>query len=517
MCHSFEAVKQSMSGANSLFFNDSGKRVGSNDWTGPSFLCSVVVWVLVAAVIKGLLLLRGFYSATFDESGRTLDAYTWYRSGGSLATVWLPLYRLITAGALSVIPDLIIAPRLVSFLFGLLALGAVMKLAEVLFHDRTTTFFSGMIASLFAPRVVLTVSPLAEIMFIALVSLAMCFLVRWFTHRRSLELWLAGIFFALGSSVRYEGWIFAGLFAFGLVLMRRRSSIDRYLSIGVAMGIISVSISFIVFWMILHYVEHGDPFWFISATTNRYVLMHGQRNLLWNNPLPQFIVQNATTMNILGCLALNSYLRRHIPERTAAFLPIVALVLISLVGLIGKGMPTHGFWRIPTLWSLLLVPFTASWFTTNLKAHAKVRGTVTVLLLILLIVLSIKNIYSMTEHSALSKDDIAAGCFIRSQFSQLPEPGAVLIESDIWSYVNVMIASQHPERFILNSGFDPTEHKDPILNPDLPFNAGELQRLNVSLLVFRREDCRDYIEDTVHATLLKEFGPWAIYRYDTPK
>ena len=125
----------------------------------------------------------------------------------------------------------------------------------------------------------------------------------------------------------------------------------------------------------------------------------------------------------------------------------------------------------------------------------------------------------MTEHSAFSKDDLAAGRYVRAQLSE-QTPGnsqKVLIESDIWSYVNVIIASQQPERFILNSGFDPVAHPEPLLNPDEPFNGTTLRRMDVGLFVFRREDYKDYLDASTEIKRLNDFGPWTVYSFISPQ
>ncbi len=45
-------------------------------------------------------------------------------------------------------------------------------------------------------------------------------------------------------------------------------------------------------------------------------------------------------------------------------IPFILLVLISLTG---RGIPTHNVWRIPELWNILLIPFTA-YFIKNLDS-----------------------------------------------------------------------------------------------------------------------------------------------------
>jgi hypothetical protein len=80
-----------------------------------------------------------------------------------------------------------------------------------------------------------------------------------------------------------------------------------------------------------------------------------------------------------------------------------------------------------------------------------------------------------------------------------------------------MIASQHPEQFILNSGFDPVAHAEPLLNPDEPFDEATLHRMDVHLLVFRREDYKDYLDARREIRRLGDCGPWTIYALVSPQ
>lgn len=482
----------------------------------PGLTASTAISLSLASLIHVLVLLRGFYSATLDESGRTLDAYNWVHGGEPLATVWLPFYKIVVGAALLVFPDLVITPRVVSFAFGMLALWAVIWFAQILFHDRTTTLLTGFLAVVFPPRVVLTVAPLAEIMFIFVMTLATGLLARWFSTGKSAHLWRVSILFAIGSSIRYEGWIFAGLFAVYVVLFLPGSLDAKVVSRSVAAGVALVAVSFVAFWVLLHIVQTGRALGFVGDTAGRYARIHGDSLsfLLLNNPLSQFALQNIWTLNVLGVLSFAPWLRRNPSRRVVTLLPVVALLLVSMIALWGNGMPTHGFWRIPTLWSVLLIPFTANWFVVRLNSppgQATLQRIVSLGVLACMVVLCLRGIFTMTEHSALSRDDLAAGRFVSSRLIAQPDSHMVLIESDIWSYVNVMIASQHPERFIFNSGFDPVAHGEPILDPEAPFDGARLRQMGIALLVFRREDYKDYLEGKGDVKKLEEVGPWTIY------
>jgi hypothetical protein len=481
---------------------------------------SIALSLAVATIIHVLVLSRGFFAATFDDSGRTLDAYSWITGTGSLVSVWPPFYKLIVGSALFIAPDLFVTPRVVSYLGGITALCSLVWLSHVLFKNRITSAITGLLGAVFPPRVVLSVAPLSEIMFVTAITLAIAFLARWFSDARQRDIMLSATSFAIASSIRYEGWVFAALFAALAVISCLRPWKGQKLTPTTALVPILGAVSFMVLWITLYLMRYGRPFGFVADTAGRYALIHGgsSASLLSDNPSSQFALQNVWTLNILGLLFLPPFIRRNLQNRILVGLPGLALLMVSAMAFWGKGMPTHGFWRIPFVWSMLLVPFTAQWFAVRLNppnAPAKYKPIAIVCLLVGVFVLCEYGIYSSTEHSAFSRHDLAAGRYVHAQLSgeNRGVSHKVLIESDIWSYANVMIASQHPEQFVLNTGFDPVAQEEPVLSPEAPFDGAMLRRMDVGLLVFRRDDYRNYLDARAEMRKLKDYGPWTIYAF----
>jgi hypothetical protein len=481
---------------------------------------SFVLSTIVASIIHVLILLRGFYSATFDESGRTLDAYNWIRGSEPFTTVWLPFYKLVVGGTLLLAPDLFVTPRIVSYVFSIASLCTLIWFSHVLFKNQTTTLLTGLIGALFPPRVILGIVPLAEIMFMVAVTVGLAFLAQWFSSGRNRYVFLSAISLAIASSIRYEGWVFVVVFIAAVLFLSISNPNGRNVSSRTTFSLFLISSSFMMLWVVLHFIQHGRALGFVSDTTGRYALIHGDSFalLLSNNPLTQFGLQNLWTLNIIGVLSLRAFTRRNIHNSALILIPIFSLLIVSSIALWGKGMPTHAFWRIPALWSVLLIPFTAHWFATQFlhRKHSAILTRVGLIVLLLaMLALCMRGIFSMTEHSAFSANDLASGHFVNEQLLKQVPPGSqkVLIESGIWSYINVMVASQHPELFVLNSGFDPVAHEEPLLNPDKPFDASGLQQLGLGLLVFRREDYKDYLESSTEIRKLQDFGPWTIYAF----
>ena len=175
-----------------------------------SLLISGGVLLALAVCLHLFFFSRGFYSIGWDESGRTLDAYEWAAHGTVLSRAWLPFYRISVGLGLKVFPDLFLTPRILTFLFGLATIPAAAWLAHELFQSRKTTQLTLTLSTFFSQRLALSLAPLSDIMFIFVSLVTIALFTRWLrTYGRS-ALLLSALFCALGSTLRFEGWIFGG-------------------------------------------------------------------------------------------------------------------------------------------------------------------------------------------------------------------------------------------------------------------------------------------------------------------
>ena len=140
---------------------------------------------------------EGFYSISADEAGHTLDAVKFYE-GGSLFGIWLPFQKVFLGLFLF---DLFWMPRIISMIFSLLTLGALMFLTKELFKDEKTTIMAGLLGSIFMGLTVFGVLPLTEIYFFFFLLLSIYLLLKG-------NNWVILSTIIL-TSIRFEGWIFA--------------------------------------------------------------------------------------------------------------------------------------------------------------------------------------------------------------------------------------------------------------------------------------------------------------------
>jgi hypothetical protein len=477
---------------------------------------------VAAAILHAYLYSEGFYAISADESARTIQAYQWYQSKSMPATVWLPFYRYVVGSALQLFgADLFLVPRIVSFLFGLITLAALGWLSEELFERREITLLTFILGALLPQRVVLSLVPLAEIIFICAITIASLFFARWLRLLEPRQLYLSAASFALASMLRYEGWLFCGCLLLFLCWLHYTKKIAV-----TTRTILASTIILLIFplcWMLLHAQQHGNPFWFVTGTTNRYAFIYGDS--LWllfkNSVFYQFLQQNYNSFNLWGLIAFISLTLTNHRIRHWAIVPSAAFLLMSIISLAGKALPTHNFWRIAAVWTVLLLPFTAYWLTELAKLFQQLdkawdRVLQTLVLLIFLTQFS-QQCYEMTRYSEFLPHHRQAGDYLATILERAEEPDEIkiLIEQVYrWHQLNIVVASQHPDNFIYHN--------------HLGTNYGQVQSLMVSaeekvldeaalsanhvlFLLFQEQKTKDFLQKHPRTTKIAEFGDWSLY------
>lgn len=467
---------------------------------------AILLSLLLACGLHILLLKDGFYAATMDDNGRTLDALAWSEGRIPLVSVWLPFYRIVVGNALRFFPDLLITPRVVSGTFGILTLLALCCFAHELFRQRMTTAIAAFLGALLPVRIVLGIAPLSEIMFLFWLTAALASLARWRRVQRSEWLLLGSAFLTIASSVRYEGWLFLAAFI-GLLAFSSEKPGVKFIGVVIAAA-------FPVYWMLLHKVLLGSALGFMANPVDRYDLVVGGAfsERLLNNPLVQLIGSGAITLNLFGLLSLEPLWRRERAMRLVLLLPAVALVGLAGGALIGKFLPTHNPWRIAAPWLLFLVPLTAAWVVSLLPSGGEKRSGQAAFFLVFIAGMFAWETYRSTRESALTHFDIDAGRFLKNELARLGEQDSstVLIESRSWAYTSILITSQSPDRFVLNSGSDPMHPTPPVWSSDSA-TLGRMHEKRVRYIVAQWFDSRELLLATPSIHRLADFGTWTIY------
>jgi hypothetical protein len=109
---------------------------------------------------------------------------------------------------------------------------------------------------------------------------------------------------------------------------------------------------------------------------------------------------------------------------------------------------------------------------------------------------------------AFPQCDRLAGKYLDGVIRKSPET-RILIESSLFFYLTVEVASQHPDSFVENSV--PEQPGPPVLAPGASIRSVAEAR-KIGLFVFRTEEYKRFFDSSPEVVKLEEFGPWTIYR-----
>ena len=461
--------------------------------------------VLAVAVCEHLFFFdRGFYSIGWDESGRTLDAYAWAAHGTAQSNAWLPFYRICVGLGLRAYPDLVLTPRIVGFFFGMGSIVAAAWLAQELFQSRATTLLTLALGAFCSQRVVLSLAPLSDIMFSVVMLVTMALLARCLRTGGRTALFGCAMFGALATTLRYEGWIFA-VAVFVIVAGR-----SLFASTGTKRGdLVVVAVILFAFaagWSVDTCLE-TNPIGVVVADAQRL----SPWQILRKNPLVEFAVTNSLSLNLVGVVAVLHFARRGAwRQRAIVAASFGPLVVASLVLLLARSAQTGPSWRMIGVWTMLLLPFTAWLLVAGFRRAGQGKGkALAIAATALLLAAFVFDTFRIERASswAFPESDRLAGKYLDELITAKPD-ARVLIESSRYFFLNVVVASQHPDRFVRNSV---PERESP---PVLPLGGRVHQALEgrgVELLVFRTDDYRDFLDRSPDVTKLADFGPWSIY------
>ncbi|MEK7263647.1 MAG: hypothetical protein AAB071_03950 [Bacteroidota bacterium] len=464
--------------------------------------------LFIAVVVHIIFLLNGFYAISADESGRTLDAYFWITNNSQQSDVWLPFYRILIGNALLLHHDLFIVPRIISFFFGIGVIGIIVWLTNELFQKKEITIVAAFLTAIFPSRIILAVVPLTEIIFIFSVLCAFAFYIRWNNSQKTPSLFFVSICFGILTTIRYEGWLFA--FAF-LLLLAYKKIITKELKLSFApLLLVCLCVcGFPVYWLIDNALREGSPLFFLAQTSANYDRVPTSfMKLVWRNIASQFFLWNILSFNIIGLFALFTMARTHFIAKQLVILFGIPFLFLSFLQVFGHTLPTHNPWRIASVWSVLLLPFTGYFLWKKLFSMHKKYFSIA----FLVIVFCFAQTLYFVRHSYFTEGEKNAGEFLE-QKNLIESHKNVLIENPDWYYLNIMIASQYPEKFIFNSGFNPYEPNQKIIDTEAALSESILQEKQIGILVMKSARYKTYLSRYSFIQKEKDFGEWSIYKH----
>ena len=342
-------------------------------------------------------------------------------------------------------------------------------------------------------------------MFILTILVTMAMLARWLHTPNRTSLLLSALFGALASTLRYEGWLFgvamflvvATYYALGPTPFKR----NDLLLFGL------ILFSFPAVWMISTF-RIIEPIETVIADAQQ--LSGGE--IFRKNPLVEFVLTNGFSLNLIGMISIVHYFRNG-ARRDKAIIgaSFVPLVFLSLLLLLLRSAQTGPSWRDIGVWSMLMVPFTGyllAGYTWPFQG-GPIRTVLAFGAAALVLSAFLYDTFRIERNStwAFPESDKLAGEYLNGLISA--EPGTrVLIESSKYFFLNIQVASQHPDAFVRNSTPERTGKSI------LPLGGSVrtvLETEGITLLVFRGDEYKQFLDRSSAVAKLKDFGPWSIY------
>lgn len=376
--------------------------------------------------------------------------------------------------------------------------------AHELFQSRKTTLITFILSAFFSQRIALSLSPVSSIMFTALMLVAMAAFARWLRIQDRRALWACAFAAALAGTVRYEAWIFD--IAVLIVCVRTFLTEPNKVK-GSDLCLLSVLLFCFPAAWVIHMTPAGNPAIFFISTSRQ----HSAIQVLRKNPLVEFLFTNGLTLNLVGIATALQIARRGKPSQkvfiAATFFPLLCLSLILLAIYSAQTGPS---WRDISIWSMLLIPLTARLLAGEVWTFGPAHKAVTFGALALLLCAFLFDTVRIERDStwAFPKYDRLAGQYLNTLISGAPA-AKILIESSLYSFVNVEVASQHPYSFVLNS--IPEKQSPPILRVGAAIRTVAIVR-GVKVLIFRTPEYKAFLDHSPDVVRLENFGPWSIYK-----
>jgi hypothetical protein len=481
------------------------------------FKLTLLSIVLFSVVLNVILYFAGFYSISADESGRTIHAYKWITGTYEGIPTWLPFHTIIMGFGLKIFPDLFFTPRIIISIFGVLAFVSFIWLSHELFKDRYITLLSAVIALFYPSRVILSSVPLSESMFFFFVFSGIAFFTKWLNSKKNLLLLLSALAFAFSSSVRYEGWLFSASIVAVLIFFKKIKT-EKVNTITITI-VTLIGLIFPVYWFIYQSGVADNPFHFFYDVNKNFERSLGTSffSILRNNYLTRFIHHNLIYLCFPGVFASFYLFLRDSTIRKWMSLILIPFIPLILISFTGRGIPTHNIWRIPELWNILLIPFTA-YFIKNLDSfeikylkHLR-KSAVPLIITVVLIYYSFHIYRYVGDENYFSKEELKIGRYVEQNLIEADPKSKILIEVPDWSYLHIIVASNNPENFIKSSeGGDPRLIRNPTITDSSRIDLAEIADKNIRFILVKSQELKNKIKRNPFFKEKKNFKEWSLY------
>ncbi len=490
----------------------------------------------LAAVLASALVLQsglvgiGFHRVSFDESARSLMALDLCWANAIEPYIWPPFYKVFVGLALKLWGDVFLVPRLLAGAAGLLAILALVRLADLLFGDRRVNLLTAALAVAFPHRLVFSVAPLSDIYaYVFLIAASGCVLA-WL-RRGSVPQLLLGCACVLGAeTVRFE----AGSFALALfVLVLHRWLARRELGFGAAAAAAALLFAFPALWVLNSYLWYGS-LENLGIVGRHYAANFGTSRVraLYLSPLGRNLALDLLWNPLMlgGLAALAWTAARDAAARAWALAFGVPLLLSTAVMVASLSITLAAPWRTIGIWALLLLPFQALAVVhiADRLGRGRARGAAVAALLAaaLLPPAARSAVYAregmLDRQTGGLRQERTAGLHSLRELARSGGGRALLDSAGNLEFLDVLAGSGDPKRFVLSHGTDPqvVANAFPLGGPApedrfglaLGGSAEALTTEGIRLLLVREPRFTAALDAAGRWERAASFGPWVLYR-----
>jgi hypothetical protein len=111
---------------------------------------------------------------------------------------------------------------------------------------------------------------------------------------------------------------------------------------------------------------------------------------------------------------------------------------------------------------------------------------------------------------AFTREDLKAGRYVEKNL-MVNETNKILIEVPDWSYLNVIVASNKPEMFVLNSGSNPKVKENEIISKDRKIDFEELSNKHIEYVMLKSQDLKNKAMNNPFLKEKKAFKDWSLF------
>jgi hypothetical protein len=242
---------------------------------GKNQVLLVIIISAIAGLIAQYISFTDEYIFAYRDSIFRLDAsrrfYDALNPGlfNQIGTVWLPLpnFIMFPLSSVNILWKTGLAGSIVNFIafiFNAIAIFLTLKLLT----ENKIAHYAGLLLFILNPNILyFQTTPMSEQLFITFTSLSIYYLVKWNYTRVSKDVFLAGIFTAMASCTRYDGWTFALAAAF-LILIISITSKQKFVK-NIFYYFFPTAVV-IAWWMIHNYIYYADPLEFMRGQFSTY-------------------------------------------------------------------------------------------------------------------------------------------------------------------------------------------------------------------------------------------------------